>query len=375
VDSHKASSMSEYSDMDNIAAFPNKTKIKEEACNWVVRIDRRDMSEDDVRAMQAWVKRNKLHRDYLFKLAAEWDAMGRLKELAEIFPLPETESQRNQASAVRKARLTLPVATFAVTAAIVVLSFISLQAKWFSSPGQQVYTTAVGEQAEYVLEDGTRVALNTDSILNVEYTGNLRKVTLLRGEGNFEVAKNPEQPFVVYAGNGMIWAVGTAFNVRYIENLVDVTVTEGTVKVFSDIKAEHEKQPAAATTSVDNFEPKPVSNPNRENNEALLNAGQSIRYSQAIESIESVLNEEIDRKLAWQSGSLIFKGETLQQALIEIERYTDKELVIVDPAIGQLRIGGHYKTNNINALLLALGEGLGLKIEHISDKRIQLSAK
>ena len=74
------------------------------------------------------------------------------------------------------------------------------------------------------------LTLNTDSELSVDYSGDNRIIHLSRGEVNFDVAKDPHRPFVVYAGDGLVWAVGTAFNVRLIEDSVDLTVTEGRVK-------------------------------------------------------------------------------------------------------------------------------------------------
>ena len=69
----------------------------------------------------------------------------------------------------------------------------------------------------------------------IDYRQDQRSIILHRGEAGFDVAKNKQRPFVVYAGEGMVWAVGTAFNVNYRESYVDVVVSEGKVKVFSDI--------------------------------------------------------------------------------------------------------------------------------------------
>ena len=78
--------------------------------------------------------------------------------------------------------------------------------------------------------------------------------------------------------------------------------------------------------------------------------------------------------VAWQQGALIFKGETLQQAVKEISRYTHLQLIIVDPAIMQMRVGGHYKTNDIDSLLASLGRGFGIQIDRVGNNQIHLSA-
>jgi transmembrane sensor len=59
-------------------------------------------------------------------------------------------------------------------------------------------------------------------------------VDLAQGEAWFQVAKAPDRPFTVTAGRVRVQAVGTAFNVRRAGVGVDVVVTEGTVKVWSE---------------------------------------------------------------------------------------------------------------------------------------------
>jgi Fe2+-dicitrate sensor, membrane component len=107
--------------------------------------------------------------------------------------------------------------------------------------------------------------------------------------------------------------------------------------------------------------------------EALLIAGEVVRYSEVIESLDIVRAEDIRRKLAWQHGALIFKGESLDQAVAEISRYTDKHIIITDPFLAKLRVGGHYKTDDIEALFASLGQGLQIRVDHQGD-RILLSA-
>jgi len=82
------------------------------------------------------------------------------------------------------------------------------------------------------LPDGSVVTLNTDSLIEVQYTQTERTILLLRGEGHFEVAANEARPFLVCAGDQVVRAVGTAFNVELSATSdVEITVTEGTVTI------------------------------------------------------------------------------------------------------------------------------------------------
>lgn len=355
----------DHTDTSNVAVFPNRSAIKEEAGLWIVRMDEGELDAAEVEELRQWIRQSDFHRDYLLKLAANWDSMAVLEALADMFPLPEREPQRARGSSRLTGwlsdKIRMPVVAAAGTGALAV-ALLLMFAPMLDTGGARELTTGVGERARYTLQDGTTVSLNTDTRLKVDYAGAHRAVYLERGEANFEVAHNPEQPFVVYAGNGLVWAVGTAFNVRYVGDTVDVTVTEGRVKVVSDTRGRTARGELSTAIS-------------DERQEALIGAGQSLRYAQVIESLEPIQEEESVRKLAWRQGSLIFKGETLQEAVAEISRYTDKELIITDPSLAELRVGGHYKTDDINLLLDALGQGLDIDIRYASDDRVLLSAQ
>ena len=83
----------------------------------------------------------------------------------------------------------------------------------------------------------------------------------------------------------------------------------------------------------------------------------------------------LEQKLAWQQGSIVFTGQTLEKALTEIARYTSKQLVIIDPAIKDIRVGGHYKTNDIDGLLATLSQGFDLNIKQTNRNTIEISAR
>ncbi len=156
--------------------------------------------------------------------------------------------------------------------------------------------------------------------------------------------------------------MGTAFNVRFFESSkVDVTVTEGRVRVVGQQPGSPEL-PALSLR-----EPVP----------ALLAAGEGLQYSELGVSAEPQLldNEALSRKLAWQTGSLVFKGEPLSTVVKEISRYTDKQLIITDGALASLAVGGRYRTDDIDRLLVSLAEVMKIDIEYVSDDKIHLSSK
>lgn len=364
-----------------VAAFSSQAEIKEQAANWLVRLDQGPLSNTDAEALREWADRSKFHQSYLAKLARNWGAMGVLEELAVLFPLPDKDYDRHIAAGLTENHpgSWLSWLRPPALAGMAVLLIVALIGLYPSAPQQQRFVTGIGEQARHTLPDGTVVALNTQSVVIIDYRGPNRLVTLTSGEAHFDVAKNPERPFVVYAGEGLVWAVGTAFNVYLNNGGVDVTVTEGRVKVFADVIPAQTLPaltvaPPAETAPDDTASgTKPV-NADNPPDEMLVTAGESLQYRERIERLAQVEAKVLKQKLAWQQGALVFDGETLEQALLEISRYTEQSLIIIDPAIKNTRIGGHFKTNNIDALLLSLSEGFGIKVERVSASRIHLSA-
>jgi transmembrane sensor len=88
------------------------------------------------------------------------------------------------------------------------------------------------------LEDGTKITLEKKS--KISFTKNIsnaaKREVYLTGEAFFDVARDPQHPFLVYA-NGLVTKVlGTSFRIRSYENEKNVTVdvSSGKVSVFAN---------------------------------------------------------------------------------------------------------------------------------------------
>ncbi len=378
--------------MHNVKQFPNMNAVKDEAAAWVVKIhgytykDEQGLPDDIAAELREWMNQSPLHRSTLLKAMGNWDAMGMLEELADILPLAEIQHQHEEATyslipqwlrdfgeaiSPRKSLLAFSSSAFALCAAVFMV-FVLV-------PQNEEYITQVGEQSSHVLSDGSIITLNTDSELHVDFSGEMRVVNLVRGEANFEVAKDKGRPFVVYAGDGMVWAVGTAFNVYSQEGMVDVIVSEGTVKVFSGVTL-RDKEPLLMIDDGEGYIGEGENTlaqleQSEYFREVVLDAGESAQYSKSRVIKEVIEAEELEKDLAWQSGVLVFHGETLSQALGKISRYTDRELVIIDPAIGDVNVGGRFQMGDIPALVDSLALGLDITVEYGHDDSILFSAK
>jgi transmembrane sensor len=170
------------------------------------------------------------------------------------------------------------------------------------------------------------------------------------------VSKNPGWPFVVRAGSVEIRAVGTAFNVRLQARTVEVMVTEGQVRVVSD---------RAPDTAAPSSRP-PTETP-------LLQAGQqaivALASSPSATAIQvSEINPaEMTRVLARQEPLLRLGGSTLAELAAEFERRTGRRVVLADPELASLRVGGRFRGDDLEGFIWLLEGNYGLKSERTAE--------
>lgn len=218
-------------------------------------------------------------------------------------------------------------------------------------PGAPVYRTAVGERSTTTLPDGSVVTLNTDTVLRVAFTDKVRGVRLVRGQALFDVAHGKRTPFEVYAGDRVVTAVGTVFDVRLQGDAVKVALVEGRVRV-------RRAGPAAPTSP---------------RVEVAMSAGELLEARPATPM--RVQNIDVAREISWRSGMLVFDETPLSEAVAELNRYSRHGLVIEDPAIGGFRVSGGFKTGEMDRFAKTVEEILPVNGTTDADGTIRLSAR
>lgn len=368
-----------------IVEFPDRGAIAGEAAEWLVRLDGdRPASADELAALREWVARSPVHRDELAKLAALWNRMNVLTELAvPLGPIEGQQPPRGKGASGFASNVLIR----AGIAATVFIVGIAVMTFWLRPDpllaGNGLYTTVIGEQRTQTLADESIVLLNTDSVIEVAYGKTSRDVHLLQGEAHFTVTENKRRPFRVYAGGGRVQAVGTAFSVYMKDDGVEVTVTEGRVAI------------AAVNTAATNLDPtlRETSDPVRSVGSVAmidearvellgeLEAGESavIRGTSApssgtvapeLDVLESTESTTLARRLSWQDGVLTFAGEPLAVVVAEISRYTTTSIEIADPALRNRPIGGRFPVGETELMFESLETNFGLRIVRLSDDRV-----
>jgi transmembrane sensor len=197
------------------------------------------------------------------------------------------------------------------------------------------------------LPDGSSFDLNTNSRIWVDYSQRQRVIRLERGEAFFKVAHDTQRPFWVRAGDYWVRAVGTAFNVYLRPTGVEVTVSEGTVKVVHATANE----PPPSDAAITGFAP-------------AVTAGEQADVHNRAEVIHELNPAQISRLLAWRKGSLYFQDQPLGDVVNELMRYTTLKIEFDDDTLRSLSVGGTFQTSpdGVEALLTMLHDGFGTTI-------------
>lgn len=344
--------------MDNISAFQSHEEIMEEARVWVLTFNGdQPPSPADIAGLKQWASRSPAHRAALKQAEDFWCEAELLSQLA--VPRPR-HSRAGQAQRWRHWLGSLAQPRALATAAVITFA-LTLAAFWLpplGTVGNGVYTTTVGEQTTLTLRDRSIVRLDTNSQLQVDYQQGLRKLTLLQGKAHFAVAKNPDRPFEVYARQGLVRAVGTAFSVYLVQQqqAIEVVVDEGRVELARPKPA----QPATPRQTAPAF--------------LSLDRGQSARFDRQRQTLTQLDDKSLNQKQAWREGVLVFVRDPLSDVVNEISRYTDTRIEIVDPAVGQLIMGGRFRVGELDALFEVLEIGFGVKVSRISKDHVRLYA-
>ncbi|WP_448664235.1 FecR family protein [Sphingomonas sp. CJ20] len=309
--------------------------IDAEAAAWVARLSAPDRNTATDAALKGW-----LHAD-----AAHRDAFERATEIWAILPgaaLYCADAERSRPAARLRSRRAIPQSTrgrFAAAAiAASLLLAVSLGVRTYVFDRPVEYATRIGEQKVTTLSDGTRIALNTDSEVEVAYHPDERRVRLERGEAMFEVAPNPARPFIVSAGDKQVRAVGTSFIVRRTAQGVVVTLIQGKV--------------AITDTGARRASPLPPT---------ILAPGERLT---ATEDAPSVVDQpSIESATAWRRGQAVFNDLPLAQAVAEINRYGGPRVTVDDPRVAALRVSGVFATNDTAEFAAAIAALHGLRVE------------
>jgi transmembrane sensor len=325
--------------------------IAAEAAVWVTRLHGPGRSRQMELECLAWQGRSAAHREAFERCTDIWQDVPRVS-LANAFAA--AEPARRAAGSERAAPPLRWVAAIGVVAALAV-GVLGYE-RWEDG---STFSTGIGEQQLVVLDDGTRMTLNTDTQARVELGSERRTVTVGRGEALFDVAKDAARPFVVRVADSEVVAVGTVFAVRLLAegganpSGLDVTLIEGQVTV----------RPAAGAHGL--APGKPVQ----------MHAGERVRLTGSNSSASAASHVDrpnLEQVVAWRRSEAVFDDTLLVDAVAEMNRYSRTPIVLLDQSgLANLRVSGIYRTGDVAGFASAIAALHGLQSRE-RDGRLEL---
>jgi transmembrane sensor len=206
---------------------------------------------------------------------------------------------------------------------------------WLTLSQPERLQTKVGEQRSVVLADGSRVTLNTASKIEVRLQADQRVVELLQGEVLFEVAHDAQRPFDVHAGNVVVRAAGTQFDIDRRATRTAVTVVEGRVAMI-----------AAGS---------------RTGNLPMLSAGDRVVVDSAGPgALEHDVN--LAEVTAWTQQQLVFHHRPLGEVADEFNRYNVGRIEIRSPSLRVEEVTGTFRSNDVASFVAVLAGIPGVQV-------------
>ncbi|MBO9202813.1 MULTISPECIES: FecR family protein [Niastella] len=185
-------------------------------------------------------------------------------------------------------------------------------------------STARGQTYPVLLSDGSKAWLNSESSIRfpVFFKGDLREVQIT-GEVLFEVAHNPSKPFKVTAGEINVQVLGTTFNVNAYkdEDAIRTTLIEGSVQVTKGIQWKK------------------------------IRPGQQ---AQVLPDEIKVAEVDVEKVIAWKQGLFRFKEDKLSEAMKNIARWYNVEVVFEGNSANVGLSGTIPRTAHISEVIKAL---------------------
>lgn len=324
--------------------------LAQRAAEWVDTL--RTGERADHAAFLEWMRQSKLHVEHYLETEAldrQIQALGHTPaaeldaQLARLAPTVRSLERAREVTAEsrrRRNRLWPVAAAFAILATGA-LGLWGLQ-QWDSSRHQ--VATAVGEQRNVTLPDGSRIFVNALSRLRIDYSQHRRQIELIAGEAVFAVARDPNRPFIVQTSTASVRAVGTQFNVyQRPDDTAVVSVIEGRVQVTRVSSGS-----AAAARA----------NPEVES----LGAGEEAQITKR--RIERRAHPDVAKTLGWREGRLYFDETPLEDMVREFDRYGGPlRLKLEDVTPGQYRFGGVFNANEPGVLVEILERQRDLSVE------------
>ncbi|HEY8337728.1 MAG TPA: FecR domain-containing protein [Tardiphaga sp.] len=293
---------------------------------WLIRRDGTTGAADEA-SFQQWLIDDPRHEIAWREASVLWD---RLEQ-----PAVRVAARDSWRSTVRASKRSAMRRWLALPAGVAMATLLV----WIVNPSiledwQADVVTARGEVVSRDLPDGSRMRIGADTALDLDFTGGARRVAIRRGQAFFDV-KPGQDAFTVSAGGSVVRVLGTAFNVDRTEDGAEVTVQRGAVSV-----AGIDRDAAVRLAA---------------NQHVLVSNGR----------VGAVETGDLDIKLAWMTGRLVFDRVPLRRVVAALQRQTLSRIAVRGRFADQL-VSGTFPTSNVDETLEAIAGTLDGNVAHLT---------
>jgi transmembrane sensor len=313
--------------MKEAAVSRREREIDNEAFRWVVLKKRGPLTAKQQRKLDAWLSGNRSHQGAFVRAQAidlYYGLVGPLLLNSRTVDLEPRLPTRSMLS--RREMLFGGLSAVALAGACAWLGQGWIEELWRGNS----HVTRVGEVQTVPLMDASQVLMNTATKVLIDIGAARRGARVVRGEALFTVHRDP-RPFIVHAGSWMLRAACAAFDVRQSVSSTRIAVAEGFVEALW-VTADSSQKLLRLV----------------QNQEAIL-------WSSGAEHVRLVSRAELERRLAWRMGMVNFDGQSLREAVAEMNRYSTRSIVVSDPRLLEQTISGQFQISGgaepfVNAL-------------------------
>ncbi|MEM0911928.1 MAG: FecR domain-containing protein [Pseudomonadota bacterium] len=332
-------------------ATNNMNQITETAHQWYAKINDTSVTEAEKTAFQVWLNTDPSHREAYAKAEITWRLIDS-NAINQRWDTPlEIEQTAKRSKLIRFKRwISTPMGKGISVACSIIVLMISASTSYIQLDDKKnlqhsaIFSSDIRQIKTIELNDGTRVSLAPNSVIQTFYSDQRRLVNLIKGNGFFEVVNDKDWPFVVNANDVNVTVIGTAFDIEKNLNGAQVSVAEGTVELS-------------------------VASNNRT---ALLNANQRITVEMGtLGNIKNISSNEIG---IWRSGWLIFDNVTLADVAADLSRYSNRQILVADE-VKDVLVSGRFSTQEIDSTLVTLTEVFNIEQVEFGMNSIQLQKK
>lgn len=316
---------------------PAEDGVRQEAFAWLARIRGNPDAETEA-AFKAWYEADPRHAETFESVLATWN----LNQMSSQTPVAQAPDRLAKYAARAKVRSCLAIAASLVLGVAVVAG---IARTWIvgdgSSPGRQEQLASGAAKIRTVtLPDGSRVTLDLASSLTVQFTGSERRLTLERGRARFDVAHDPQHPFIVTAGSREVVAHGTLFDVDLRGSGLAVSLLRGSIEVRKPIKPAADRQHAP---------PEPGQ---------YLLPGQRLSLAKAGGEVQPVAvpTGEPD----WTTLMMTFEDRPLADVVAWVNHDGTSRIVLTQPALASLRYSGTVRAGDAAGIAQMIAASFGL---------------